>query len=246
MGIFCALSLKKKFSLKEPNIEAIILAGGFGTRLQSVVKDVPKPMADIRGKPFLEYLLMFLAKSGFSKVILSVGYKKEVIMDYFKDFYLGMEIIYSPEESPLGTGGAIKKALMYAIGENVLVLNGDTFFNLDITSFYATHQQNTSSITMALKPMTQFDRYGSVNTSGKTVVSFEEKGFKEKGLINAGAYIIRKSIQKILTEFNDVFSFEKDFLEKNISTIKPVAYIEDAYFIDIGIPEDYNKAQQEL
>lgn len=203
-------------------------------------------MADIRGKPFLEYLLMFLAKHGFSKVILSVGYKKEVIMDYFKDFYLGMEIIYSSEETPLGTGGAIKKALMYAVEENVLVLNGDTFFNLDISSFYASHQQNTSNITMALKPMTHFDRYGSVNISNGTIVSFEEKGIKDKGLINAGAYIIRQNIQQMLATLDTAFSFEKNFLEKYISMLKPTAYIEDAYFIDIGIPEDYNKAQQEL
>lgn len=238
--------LKKQCLQKEPNIEAIILAGGFGTRLQSIVKDVPKPMADIRGKPFLEYLLLFLAKHGFSKVILSVGYKKEVIIDYFKDSYLGMNIVYVPEDIPLGTGGAIKKALTKSSDENILILNGDTFFDVNIALLYDTHQRNTSNITMALKPMMHFDRYGSVNISNGTIVSFEEKGIKDKGLINAGAYIIRQNIQQMLAKLDTAFSFEKDFLEKHISTLKPTAYIEDAYFIDIGIPEDYKKAQQEL
>ena len=109
-------------------MEAIILAGGFGTRLQSVVKDVPKPMADINGRPFLEYILVFLAKNCFTKVILSVGYKKESIINHFGSSFCGMNISYCIEDEPLGTGGAIKKAFDYVDGQNVLVLNGDTFF----------------------------------------------------------------------------------------------------------------------
>jgi D-glycero-alpha-D-manno-heptose 1-phosphate guanylyltransferase len=157
-----------------------------------------------------------------------------------------MEIVYSSEDTPLGTGGAIKKALSSISEQNVLVLNGDTFFDFNISSLYNTHQHNSSGITMALKPMKNFDRYGSVGIKNGAVISFEEKGFKEEGLINAGAYLIDCVLMKDFKEFNDTFSFEKDFLEYNITTIRPLAYIQDSYFIDIGIPEDYSKAQLEL
>lgn len=228
------------------SLEAIILAGGFGTRLQSVVKDVPKPMADINGKPFLEYLLVFLAKNGCKKVILSVGYKKESIIDFFKDSYLDMQVVYSVEDAPLGTGGAIRKAISLVDKDDVLVLNGDTFFLLDIAKMYEAHKKNGSKITMALKPMVDFDRYGSVSVDGDTIVSFEEKGFKKEGLINAGAYLINRVLFQNLNELCDIFSFEKDFLEKYITTVKPTAFVQSGYFIDIGIPEDYEKAKETL
>lgn len=215
---------------------AIILAGGFGTRLQSVVKDVPKPMADINGKPFLAYLLQKLSQENISKIILCVGYKKETIMNYFGSFYLDMEIIYSQEKVPLGTGGAIKKALIQCNKETeVLVFNGDSFFNLDIKKFINKFKNN--ELTIALKPMKNFDRYGSVKVEGSLITTFYKKKFVKNGLINAGVYIISTNFIKKM--FQDTFSFE-EFLEneKELSY-----YIENSYFVDIGIPQDYAQAQ---
>lgn len=217
-------------------MKAIILVGGFGTRLQSVVKDIPKPMADINTKPFLSYLLDKLSVHGIREIILSVGYKQETIKEYFQTSYKGMTINYSSEDEPLGTGGAIKKAIGYLEeNEEVLILNGDTFFDLDLKKFIALVKG--SEISIALKPMKHFDRYGSVEVDGNNVISFKEKKFVDNGLINAGIYLVNSNFIKRMHE--DIFSFEL-FLEeqKNIQY-----YIEDSYFIDIGIPQDYKKAQ---
>jgi len=227
-------------------VEAIILAGGMGTRLQSVLKDVPKPMADINGKPFLWYLLVFLQKGGITKVIFSVGYKQVFIKEYFKDSFLGMEIVYSSEEKPLGTGGAIKKALAYTTEKAVMVLNGDTFFNFSIEKLYEIHAKYSSKITLGLKPMQNFDRYGSVEMTDSVVTMFEEKKFKQHGLINAGAYLVDRDLFGIYDVSEEMFSFEKDFLEAYLSDLRPIAYLCDGYFVDIGIPEDYEKAKKEI
>jgi D-glycero-alpha-D-manno-heptose 1-phosphate guanylyltransferase len=227
-------------------MEAIILAGGLGTRLQSVLKDVPKPMADIHGKPFLWYLLVFLQKGGVTKVILSVGYKQAFIKEYFKDSFLGMKIVYSSEDTPLGTGGAIKKALAFTTEKEVLVLNGDTFFNFNLVELYEKHNSQSSKITLGLKPMQNFDRYGSVEVTDSVVTMFEEKKFKDHGLINAGAYLMDRDIFSTLDVGEETFSFEKDYLEKYLSRLKPAAYLCDGYFVDIGIPEDYEKAKKEI
>lgn len=227
-------------------MEAIILAGGLGTRLQSVLKDVPKPMADIHGKPFLWYLLVFLQKGGITKVILSVGYQQTFIKDYFQDSFLGMEIVYSCEEKLLGTGGAIRKALAYTTEKAVMVLNGDTFFNFSIEKLYEIHTKSSSKVTLGLKPMQNFDRYGSVEMTDSVVTMFEEKKFKQHGLINAGAYLMNRDIFGIYDVSKEIFSFEKDFLEEYLSDLRPTAYLCDGYFVDIGIPEDYEKAKKEI
>jgi len=220
-------------------MKAIILAGGFGTRLKSVVKDVPKPMADINSKPFLEYILKKLNQSKVDEVVLCVGYKQDIIKKYFKNSYKNINILYSSENKPLGTGGAIKKALkILNTNENILVLNGDTFFNLNIENFYKESIKKTLSI--ALKPMKNFSRYGSVLVDEKKVISFKEKIFINDGLINTGTYIMKKDTLENIED--DIFSFES-FLEqqKNVNY-----YIEDSYFVDIGVPEDYKKAQQDF
>ncbi|MDD5052051.1 MAG: nucleotidyltransferase family protein [Sulfuricurvum sp.] len=227
-------------------MEVIILAGGFGTRLQSVIKDIPKAMADINGKPFLWYLLIFLQKWGVTKVIISVGYKQAFIKEYFKNSFLEMEIVYSSEEKPLGTGGAIKKALAYTVEKAVLVLNGDTFFDFSLVELYEKHKSQSSKITLGLKPMQNFDRYGSVEVDDSIITSFEEKKFKKFGLINAGAYLIDNDLFDTFDIDEERFSFEKDFLEKYLHRIKPTAYLCDGYFVDIGVPEDYEKAKKEL
>ncbi|HBD8986089.1 TPA: nucleotidyltransferase family protein [Campylobacter jejuni] len=214
-------------------MQAIILCGGLGTRLKSVIKDIPKPMAPINDKPFLEFIFEYLKKQGIKEVILAVSYKYEVIKEYFKDEFLGIKIKYSIEKEPLGTGGAIKEALKF-IKNEAYVLNGDTFFDIDLSKL----KLNGSKICFALKQMNNFDRYGTVNVDGRAlVISFEEKVFKKQGLINGGIYLLDKDIFKDFA-LQEKFSFEK-FLQENYKKLKAKAHIFDDYFIDIGVPEDY-------
>ncbi|MGI7910914.1 nucleotidyltransferase family protein [Campylobacter jejuni] len=214
-------------------MQAIVLAGGLGTRLKSVVQDLPKPMAPINGKPFLAFVLEYLKKQGIAEVILSVSYKYELIQEYFKDEFEGMKIRYNVEKELLGTGGAIKDALKL-IQNQVYVLNGDTIFDIDLKKLVL----NGSKICIALKQMQNFDRYGTVNVDEQGIVtSFEEKVFKKQGLINGGIYLLKKDI---FDEFSleKKFSFE-EFLQENYKLLKIQTQIFDDYFIDIGIPEDY-------
>lgn len=225
-------------------MEVIILAGGFGTRLQSVVKDVPKPMADINGKPFLEYLLNYLSQYNITNVVLSVGYKQDTIKNYFKDKYNNINLEYSCEEEPLGTGGAIKQAIgmLNKKDDKALVINGDTFFQADLSKLIEVDTPLNSDITLCLKEMINFDRYGSVKVDSDVITKFEEKKFYKKAYINCGVYVISKNIFT-KTETLNKFSLE-EFLETNLSNIKACSYISnDSYFIDIGIPDDYAKAK---
>lgn len=214
-------------------MQAIVLAGGLGTRLRSVVQDLPKPMVPINGKPFLAFVLEYLKKQGITEIILSVSYKYELIQEYFKDEFYGMKLHYNIEKELLGTGGAIKDALKLVKNE-VYVLNGDTLFDIDLKKLIL----SSSKICIALKQMQNFDRYGTVNVDDQGfATSFEEKVFKKRGLINGGVYLLRKNI---FDEFNleEKFSFE-EFLQENYKTLKIQTQIFDDYFIDIGIPEDY-------
>ncbi|ENM1574665.1 nucleotidyltransferase family protein [Campylobacter jejuni] len=214
-------------------MQAIILCGGLGTRLKSVIKDIPKPMAPINNKPFLEFIFEYLKKQGIKEVILAVSYKYEVIKEYFKDEFLDIKIKYSIEKEPLGTGGAIKEALKF-VKNKAYVLNGDTIFDIDLKKLIL----NNSKICLALKQMNDFDRYGTVNVNEQGfVISFEEKVFKKQGLINGGIYLLTKDI---FNEFDleKKFSFE-EFLQENYEKLKAKACIFDDYFIDIGVPEDY-------
>lgn len=216
----------------------IILAGGFGTRLSTVVKDVPKPMAPINDKPFLHYIFKELEHQNIKNVVLSVGHLKEVIQDFFQDNYLGISIQYAIENEPLGTGGGIKHAFNF-VEEDAFVLNGDTFFDINLSTL----KNEDADITLALKPMFSFDRYGTVEVDeAQRIISFNEKKHCEHGLINGGVYYFKKSLfDKIETDFR--FSFEKDVLEKHLSDLQIQGKIFDNYFIDIGIPEDYKQAQ---
>lgn len=223
-------------------MEAIILAGGFGTRLSMVVSDVPKPMAPINGRPFLEYLLDDLNEKGINRVILAVGYKKEIIKSHFKKKYKNIDIIYSDEDIPLGTGGAIKKALILAKDENIFIINGDTFFDVDLKEMYQFHKKNSSKLTLAIKEMEKFDRYGSLILEGDKIIKFEEKKCVDKGYINGGIYLIKKEL--LNKEEKESFSFEKDILENKKFQIEKYGYKSEGYFIDIGIPEDYYKFQK--
>ena len=229
-------------------MEAVILAGGLGRRLKSVVKDVPKPMADVNGRPFLCFLLDCLLPQGVSRAILSVGYKHEIIKDYFGTDYNGLALDYAIENEPLGTGGGIRKAMKSVEGDNFFVLNGDTFFDVSLASLAEFHCSKGASLTMALKRMENFDRYGAVIVEDEAVIKFNEKAFVKSGHINAGVYCVNKAIGKAFEESGGGarFSFETDFLQKRFREIKINAFVCDGYFIDIGIPEDLERAKTEL
>lgn len=226
--------------------EAIVLAGGFGTRLQSVVKELPKSMAPINNKPFLEYLLDFLVAKGIETIIFSVGYKSSDIKNHFKDKYKNLSILYAEEKDPLGTGGAIAYALSFAKNEQVLVVNGDTLFLADPQAQLQFHKEQKADVSLALKPMENFNRYGTVELDSKSkIVKFSEKQHCDKGLINGGSYIFNRSI---FAQFDlpNKFSIEQDFFEKYFNELNVFGFTSPSYFLDIGIPEDYDKAQDEF
>jgi D-glycero-alpha-D-manno-heptose 1-phosphate guanylyltransferase len=239
----------QKMGLKPGHInnksEVIILAGGFGTRLKGVVDDFPKPMASIGNKPFLSYLFEQLYEYRFEKVVLAVGYKHDIIIDYFGKSYKSIDIEYVIENKPLGTGGAILNALTLISSPGFLVLNGDSYFRIDLADFERKFIENASPLTIALKRMKNFYRYGTVFTKGNRIVKFKEKEHCYDGLINGGVYMISNEWYKSHTH-EEVFSFEKDILEKYISEEIITAYEYDGYFIDIGIPEDLFRASKDL
>lgn len=222
-------------------MEAIILAGGFGTRLQHIVSDVPKPMApmDDAQTPFLSVLLDKLLLYGFRKIVLSTGYMHDKIEGYFGDDYRGVQLIYSEEKTPLLTGGAIKKALALCEEENVFVLNGDTYFDVDFSQMKRELVESKADVSIAVKEMKDFNRYGTVVLEGKQVRAFREKEQQSTGWINGGIYCLRRDL---LNEAEDKFSFEKH-LEIYVRKLDIIAYLSDGFFIDIGIPEDYFQAR---
>lgn len=238
-------------------MDVIILAGGLGTRLRSVVSEVPKCMAPVNGKPFLHYLLAALSeyqvdkchveKYRVEKVVLSVGYRHEYIVDWLVEhgweFPLSFDL--AVEETPLGTGGGIRLALGKCQSDAVCVINGDTFFNVDLEQLLMTHQQSGRVLTMAVKHLQNFDRYGTVRFDEHgAVTGFNEKRFCEDGYINAGVYML--SDKNLLKDMPEKFSFEKDFLEPKAEEGLVQAFVSDGYFIDIGIPQDYAKANEDF
>lgn len=226
--------------------EAIVLAGGLGTRLRDVVPDLPKCLAPINNEPFLYYLISYYQKQGINRFIFSLGFKHELIEEMLlKDFpELDYEIVV--ENEPLGTGGAVAFAMNKSIEEDVLILNGDTYYCIDLASFSEAHYELEGECTIALKPMHDFERFGAVEIDDKNrVTSFQEKMHYEKGLINGGVYAVHvPSFQN--HEFVNKFSFETDYLEQQFVYGRIMGFIQDGYFIDIGIPEDFQKAQTEL
>lgn len=224
--------------------EALILAGGLGTRLRSMVSELPKCMAPVAGKPFLEHLFVFLRRNSFDRVVLSVGYLRESIFDWVEKTrsQWPFEIDFAVEETPLGTGGGIRLGLSKCVCRNVFVLNGDTFFDVDFELLMDSHCQASLPITLALKPMQDFDRYGSVDIDDSgLVLAFNEKCHVDNGLINGGVYIIDRE-SAIFDGLPEKFSFETAVLEPQCSLRRLNGVVNDGYFIDIGIPEDYIKA----
>jgi len=223
-------------------MEAVVLAGGLGTRLRGVIDTLPKCMAPVAGQPFLYYVLTYLADNGVSSVIFSLGYKHEVVEKWVLQHQWPFKIQFTVEESPLGTGGAIKAALHCATESQVIVINGDTFFNVDIAELYTYHASKQADISIALKPMQAFDRYGTIliDETGR-IRLFQEKMKCEKGLINGGVYLINRNTA-LLDAYDGAFSFETEVLQPNVDSARFFGYIAEGYFIDIGIPDDYLKA----
>lgn len=225
--------------------EAIILAGGMGTRLKSVIADLPKPMAPINEKPFLEYMLNYLKRYKIEHVVLSVGYKWKEIEGYFGKSFNGMQLSYAIEEEPLGTGGGIRLAMNSLKGNDCFILNGDTFFDVNLHDLAEFHYAHQADLCITVKRKRDFFRYGTVKLEVCKVSAFEEKKPVKSGLINGGVYITHK---QVFDQFDlpDKFSFERDFMEKYLSDLKIFAMRCSEYFIDIGIPADYEKAGKDL
>ena len=228
-------------------MQAILLCGGMGTRLRSVVSDRPKPMADICGKPFLQYLLEMLRDKGITEVIFALGYMGEMIEEYFQDgSAFGLKISYSYEEEPLGTGGAIRNALPKILEEEVLVLNADTYFPMDYQGLLCFHQENDGDFSLATRGVPDISRYGAVrrDAAGR-ILAWNEKlgdGVPKPlaGEINGGIYVMKKSLIAEIPEGKQ--SLEQDCIPKWLSEGKRIFGLPfHGYFMDIGIPEDYRQ-----
>jgi D-glycero-alpha-D-manno-heptose 1-phosphate guanylyltransferase len=228
-------------------VRAIVLAGGLGTRLSGITSDIPKPMAKVGARPFLEYILDYLVEQGVEQAVLAVSHKWEVIRDHFGDIYRGISLKYSVEDEPLGTGGAIRQALeTIPDDDEVVVLNGDTLFRVDLVALAGIHHRDKALLTIALKHVADCGRFGRVKLSDNGMITeFLEKSTSESGWINGGIYMLNRCL---LDDFPMPvkFSFEQDLLEPNITRIRPVAFQSNAYFIDMGVPEDYERAQSEI
>lgn len=228
---------------------AIILAGGLGTRLRSVVSDLPKCMAPVNGKPFLYYVIHHLKSQGINNFVFSVGYKHEAIIEYIESLVSkanSFSYKFSIEEEPLGTGGAIKMACRLSDSKSTIVCNGDTLFSADLNQVMEFHETVSAACTLTLKYMVDFDRYGVVELNeDRSVKKFSEKQWYKKGLINGGMYIL-EPVSFLAENLPEKFSFEKDYLEKYYDKRKIFGITDTGYFIDIGIPSDYSKAQIDL
>jgi len=227
-------------------MEAIVLAGGLGTRLRGSVPDLPKCMAPVAGKPFIDHVIEEAKAKGVTRFIFSLGYKHEIITAHLQQNFPSIQYITSIENEPLGTGGAINKAIGCSTQIHNIILNGDTLFRVNLQQLMNFHIQHNASCTLSLKPMQHFNRYGVVKLDeGGRIIAFEEKKEVDEGLINGGVYALNVSALRKMN-LPAIFSFEKDFLEAHIHTEPLLGLVQDEYFIDIGIPDDYKKAEKDL
>ena len=223
--------------------EAIILAGGLGTRLRSAVPDLPKCMAPVGGRPFISYITDFYRRAGIERFIFALGYKSAAFEAFFEAEFPQGGYAVSLEDSPLGTGGAIRQACTLATEASVLILNGDTFFRIDLDELSSFHLAHTADCSLCLKPMRDFDRFGVVELDHELRVrQFREKQAYHSGLINGGVYALDRE-NFLHEDLPAIFSFEKDYLEKSLETRRIFGLEQQGFFIDIGIPEDYTRVQ---
>ncbi len=224
-------------------MEAIVLAGGLGTRLRNIVSDVPKPMALVAGRPFLELLLSLLRSKGITRAILSIGYMSDSIISHFCQRDIGIDLAYEVESMALGTGGAIRAALRHASDDYVFVFNGDTYLDLEVTEVARMWPGDRTPIVVA-RTVENTKRFGRLDVVNGRVSRFSESGHEGQGVINAGCYLIPTSIFSELP-LPPTFSFERDFLAHR-PALSLRAFITRGRFIDIGVPEDYYRAQLDL
>lgn len=227
------------------SIEAIVLAGGLGTRLRSVVPDLPKPMAPVHGRPFLAAVLDELDAEGFCTAILAVGYRREAIQEHFGNSYKSLRLQYSVEAKPLGTGGAIRLALTETTAPNVFVLNGDTYLELDYRAMLKAQIEADADLTVAVHAVPDAARYGALDIADGYIQGFFEKGRSGPGSINGGVYLMSRNLLDRYT-LPAVFSFETDVLMRHVKDLKPLVFHTAGTFIDIGVPEDYTRAEESL
>jgi D-glycero-alpha-D-manno-heptose 1-phosphate guanylyltransferase len=224
-------------------MEAIVLAGGLGTRLRGVVDDVPKPMAPVQGRPFLAFVLDQLADSGFRTAILATGHLHETIRAHFGEKFRSLALVYSVEHQPLGTGGAIRLACAQTRAREVFVLNGDTYLTLDYRGMLDAHVRTGAQLSMAVCHVPDVARYGALEVSDGIVRRFREKGPSGPGLINGGTYVLGPALRDRMPALG-AYSFERDLLVPEARSIQPAAFPTAGLFIDIGIPEDYARVQE--
>jgi D-glycero-alpha-D-manno-heptose 1-phosphate guanylyltransferase len=225
-------------------MEGIVLAGGFGTRLRKVVPDLPKPMAPIAGRPFLEILLSTLARKGFTRIVLSLGFMADKIISHFGESYAGMRLVYEVELQPLGTGGAIRAALARCESDHVFIFNGDTYLDLEVNELESLWQDRRHPI-IVVRKVPDTARFGRMELSDGRINVFLEKGMSGAGLINAGCYVLPK---EALNSFpsGQPFSLEREFFMKYLQQIRFDGFVTHGQFIDIGVPDDYLLAQTAL
>lgn len=227
-------------------MEALILAGGLGTRLRAVVSDRPKALAPIQGKPFLSYLIDYLFSHDIQCIYVSLGYQSEQIQTFCQQHYPKKSIVTFGEPKPLGTGGAIQFCLnQMAGGAPIWVLNGDTYCAVDFQAARAFHEKHAADITMVTVQQPDCTRFGKVLSVEGRVQGFLAQGAQGPGEMNAGIYYVPKDLFHRF-QMPDVFSWERDFLKEKCAELKCMAYKSTGYFIDIGVEDDYQRANQTL
>ena len=224
-------------------MKALILAGGFGTRLRDITgKDIPKPMVLITGKPFLEHQIRFLKDQGITEIIFAVHHHADKIKSYFGNGHrFGVNITYSEEEIPLGTAGAIKQAEKY-IDDTFLVLNGDSYSQIDLKDFFDFHKNKKSGFTIGLTKTKDPIHYGSVVLRENKILEFSEK-INSEGFVNAGIYIFEPKIFDHIEKEKNT-SLERDIFPKLSKGNVLYGYHFEGYFMDLGRPETYGKFKQ--
>jgi Nucleoside-diphosphate-sugar pyrophosphorylase involved in lipopolysaccharide biosynthesis/translation initiation factor 2B, gamma/epsilon subunits (eIF-2Bgamma/eIF-2Bepsilon) len=226
-------------------LTAVILAGGFGTRLRPVVSELPKPMAPVGQRPFLEFLLDHWLEQGVGRFILSVGYLADSVIGHFGSSYRGAAVEYVREEEPLGTGGALRLALETAEGlsPRLLMLNGDTWLAASLDRLLSEAAVLACPLTLVLTEVPANDRYGGVELSPDgRIRQFGLPADGSAALINAGCYLAAtEEMKKFMAPMPGKFSLENDLLPDLARRSLIGASVQKADFIDIGVPEDYEK-----
>jgi D-glycero-alpha-D-manno-heptose 1-phosphate guanylyltransferase len=224
--------------------EALILAGGLGTRLRSVIADRPKPMADVAGRPFLAHLLEQLSRHGFRRAIICVGYNADHIRARLGDSFGPLTLAYSTEDRPLGTAGALRLAADMIESANVLAMNGDSFCDLDLVAFGQAHGSYPAAATLAVLQQQDRSRSGAVtiDSTGK-ILKFESRPtVASAGLVSAGVYMFRREAIREIA-FDRKVSLEEEIFPLWVERGRLFGWRVEGRFIDIGTPESYDAAQ---